>query len=143
MPRRTKIVATLGPATDDINVLREVIKAGVNVVRLNFSHGVAQDHITRAENVRAIAKELNTYVAVLGDLQGPKIRISTFKDGPIELEIGDGFILDADLAKGEGTKQSIGIDYKELPNDVNTGDVLLLDDGRVQLIVDKIVGNKV
>ncbi|WNC66818.1 pyruvate kinase [Thalassotalea nanhaiensis] len=143
MPRRTKIVATLGPATDDINVLREVIKAGVNVVRLNFSHGVAEDHIKRAENVRAIAKELNTYVAVLGDLQGPKIRVSTFKDGPIHLNIGDKFILDADLGKGEGTIESVGIDYKALPKDVSNGDVLLLDDGRVQLQVESIDGNKV
>ncbi|OUS27160.1 pyruvate kinase [Thalassotalea sp. 42_200_T64] len=143
MPRRTKIVATLGPATDDINVLREVIAAGVNVVRLNFSHGIPQDHIDRATNVRKIAKELNTYVAILGDLQGPKIRISTFKDGPIELEIGDAFILDAELAKGEGSKTSVGIDYKALPNDVNTGDVLLLDDGRVQLRVESIVGKQV
>ncbi|WNC70467.1 pyruvate kinase [Thalassotalea psychrophila] len=143
MPRRTKIVATLGPATDDINVLREVIKAGVNVVRLNFSHGVAEDHMLRAKNVRAIAKELNTYVGILGDLQGPKIRVSTFKDGPINLSIGDKFILDADLGKGEGTKDSVGIDYKALPKDVSTGDVLLLDDGRVQLKVESIEGNKV
>ncbi|TRX56817.1 pyruvate kinase [Thalassomonas sp. M1454] len=143
MPRRTKIVATLGPATDDINVLREVIKAGVNVVRLNFSHGVPQDHITRAENVRAIAKELNTYVAVLGDLQGPKIRVSKFKDGPINLAIGDSFILDAEQDTNSGNQESVGIDYKELPNDVSKGDVLLLDDGRVQLIVDKVEGSKV
>ncbi|MDG1732935.1 MAG: pyruvate kinase [Thalassotalea sp.] len=143
MPRRTKIVATLGPATDDINVLRDLIKAGVNVVRLNFSHGIPQDHITRAENVRAIAKELNTYVAVLGDLQGPKIRVSKFKDGPINLAIGDAFILDAALDTNAGTQESVGIDYKELPNDVSAGDVLLLDDGRVQLIVDKVEGTKV
>lgn len=143
MPRRTKIVATLGPATDDLNVLREVIKAGVNVVRLNFSHGVPQDHIDRANNVRQIAKELNTYVGILGDLQGPKIRISTFKDGPIALEIGDKFTLDADLPKGDGTQESVGIDYKELPNDVSPGDVLLLDDGRVQLKVERIEDNKV
>ncbi|QDP01371.1 pyruvate kinase [Thalassotalea sp. PS06] len=137
MPRRTKIVATLGPATDDINVLREVIKAGVNVVRLNFSHGAPEDHINRANMVRQIAEELGTYVAILGDLQGPKIRISTFKDGPITLAIGDKFILDANLGKGEGTKESVGIDYKELPQDVKSGDVLLLDDGRVQLKVEK------
>lgn len=143
MPRRTKIVATLGPATDDINVLREVISAGVNVVRLNFSHGVPQDHMERAKNVRQIAKELNTWVAILGDLQGPKIRVSTFKNGPITLEIGDDFILDAELAKGEGDQNSVGIDYKELPNDVNPGDVLLLDDGRVQLKVTHIDGPKV
>ena len=143
MPRRTKIVATLGPATDDYNVLRDVIAAGVNVVRLNFSHGVPEDHIERANNVRKVAKELNTYVGILGDLQGPKIRVSTFKDGPITLEIGDKFVLDAELGKGLGTKDSVGIDYKELPNDVTPGDILLLDDGRVQLKVESIDGNKV
>ncbi len=143
MPRRTKIVATLGPATDDLDVLRDLIKAGVNVVRLNFSHGIAQDHITRAENVRKIAEELNTYVAILGDLQGPKIRISTFKDGPIQLAIGDSFILDAELPKGEGTKDVVGIDYKALPEDSKPGDILLLDDGRVQLKVTQVVGKKV
>lgn len=143
MPRRTKIVATLGPATDDINVLREVIKAGVNVVRLNFSHGAPEDHINRANMVRQIAAELGTYVAILGDLQGPKIRISTFKDGPISLAIGDKFILDANLGKGEGTQESVGIDYKELPQDVKPGDILLLDDGRVQLKVEKSEGGRV
>ncbi|QBY06068.1 pyruvate kinase [Thalassotalea sp. HSM 43] len=143
MPRRTKIVATLGPATDDINVLTDVIKAGVNVVRLNFSHGTPEDHIQRATNVRKVAKELGVYVAILGDLQGPKIRVSTFKDGPITLAIGDKFTLDAELPKGEGDQHAVGIDYKELPNDVRSGDVLLLDDGRVQLKVDSIDGNKV
>ncbi|NMP15284.1 pyruvate kinase [Thalassotalea sp. Y01] len=143
MPRRTKIVATLGPATDDINVLTNVIKAGVNVVRLNFSHGTPEDHIQRATNVRKVAKKLGVYVAILGDLQGPKIRVSTFKDGPITLAIGDKFTLDAELPKGEGDQHAVGIDYKELPNDVRSGDVLLLDDGRVQLKVDSIDGNKV
>ncbi|MDN3651535.1 pyruvate kinase [Thalassotalea ponticola] len=143
MPRRTKIVATLGPATDDINVLRDVIKAGVNVVRLNFSHGAPEDHIQRAANVRQVAKELGVYVAILGDLQGPKIRVSTFKDGPVTLAIGDTFTLDADMGKGEGDQHAVGIDYKELPNDVGPGDILLLDDGRVQLQVTSIDGNKV
>ncbi|WP_371189489.1 pyruvate kinase [Thalassotalea maritima] len=143
MPRRTKIVATLGPATDDINVLKDVIAAGVNVVRLNFSHGSPEDHMQRAENVRKVAKELGVYVAILGDLQGPKIRVSTFKDGPIQLAIGDKFTLDAQMGKGEGHQQAVGIDYKELPKDVSTGDVLLLDDGRVQLQVERIDGDKV
>ena len=143
MPRRTKIVATLGPATDDINILREVIAAGVNVVRLNFSHGIPQDHIDRAENVRAVAKELGVYVAILGDLQGPKIRVSKFKDGPITLAIGDKFVLDAELDTNAGNQQTVGIDYKQLPKDVKPGDILLLDDGRVQLKVESIEGNKV
>jgi pyruvate kinase len=135
MPRRTKIVATLGPATDDRAILKSVLAAGVNVVRLNFSHGIPQDHIDRANNVREVAKELGIYVGVLGDLQGPKIRISTFKDGPIKLAIGDKFELDANLEKGLGCQEIVGIDYKRLVQDVNTGDILLLDDGRVQLKV--------
>ena len=135
MPRRTKIVATLGPATDDINVLKDVLAAGVNVVRLNFSHGIPQDHIDRANNVRAIAKELGIYVGILGDLQGPKIRVSTFGNGPIKLEVGDKFELNATLEKGEGCQERVGIDYKKLVQDVCEGDILLLDDGRVQLKV--------
>jgi pyruvate kinase len=135
MLRRTKIVATLGPATDDIEVLKNVLAAGVNVVRLNFSHGSPQDHITRADNVRAIAKELGIYVGILGDLQGPKIRVSTFKDCPIKLAIGDKFELNATLDKGEGCQERVGIDYKQLVQDVSDGDILLLDDGRVQLKV--------
>ena len=135
MLRRTKIVATLGPATDDRDTLKEVLAAGVNVVRLNFSHGVPQDHIDRANTVRELAKELGIYVGILGDLQGPKIRVSTFKNGPIKLAIGDKFELDATLEKGEGCQEKVGIDYKVLPQDVNEGDILLLDDGRVQLRV--------
>ncbi|WP_440876729.1 pyruvate kinase [Thalassotalea sp. PLHSN55] len=135
MPRRTKIVATLGPATEDRSVLKEVLAAGVNVVRLNFSHGSPQDHIDRANQVRELAKELGIYVGILGDLQGPKIRVSTFKDGPIKLAIGDKFELDATLPKGEGCQEKVGIDYKKLPQDVSEGDILLLDDGRVQLKV--------
>ncbi len=135
MPRRTKIVATLGPATDDRSTLKRVLAAGVNVVRLNFSHGVPQDHIDRATAVRELSKELGVYVGILGDLQGPKIRVSTFKNGPITLDIGDKFELDATLAKGEGCQEKVGIDYKKLPEDVLTGDILLLDDGRVQLKV--------
>lgn len=143
MLRRTKIVATLGPATEDREVLKKVIAAGVNVVRLNFSHGTAEDHIARAKMVREISKELGVYVGILGDLQGPKIRVSTFKDKKIELAIGDKFILDAALAIGEGTKEQVGIDYKELPQDVDAGDILLLDDGRVQLKVLSTEGTKV
>lgn len=143
MLRRTKIVATLGPATDDRETLKKVLAAGVNVVRLNFSHGIPQDHIDRANNVREIAKELGIYVGILGDLQGPKIRVSTFKNGPIKLAIGDKFELDANLAKGEGCQEKVGIDYKKLPQDVNEGDILLLDDGRVQLKVLSISGASV
>ncbi|MGX2950234.1 pyruvate kinase [Ursidibacter arcticus] len=141
--RRTKIVCTMGPATDRGNTLEKIIAAGANMVRMNFSHGVPQDHIDRAEKVREIAKRLGKHVAILGDLQGPKIRVSTFKEGKIFLNIGDKFTLDADLPKGEGTQESVGLDYKNLPNDVVPGDILLLDDGNVQLKVLSIDGAKV
>ncbi len=141
--RRTKILATLGPATDSTEMLEKIISAGVNVVRMNFSHGTAQDHIQRAEKVRAVAKKLNTYVGILGDLQGPKIRVSKFAQGPIELSLGDKFTLDAAQDTDSGNQTSVGIDYKALPQDVQAKDVLLLDDGRVQLIVDSIDGSKI
>ncbi|MEW6485038.1 pyruvate kinase [Tatumella ptyseos] len=136
--RRTKIVTTLGPATDRENNLEKIIAAGADVVRLNFSHGSASDHQTRADNVRAIARKFGRHVAILGDLQGPKIRISTFKEGKIFLNMGDNFVLDATLEKGEGNHQQVGIDYKGLPQDVVPGDTLLLDDGRVQLEVTQV-----
>ncbi|WP_127958418.1 pyruvate kinase [Serratia microhaemolytica] len=133
--RRTKIVTTLGPATDRDNNLEKIIAAGANVVRLNFSHGSVEDHQNRANKVREIAARLGRHVAILGDLQGPKIRISTFKEGKIFLNTGDKFLLDAELSTGEGDHSKVGIDYKALPNDVVPGDLLLLDDGRVQLKV--------
>ncbi len=133
--RRTKIVSTLGPSTDKPGVLEAMIEAGVNVVRMNFSHGKADDHRQRATRVRNIAAKLGTHVAILGDLQGPKIRVSTFKEGKVELNVGDNFILDSALEPEQGTKDSVGLDYKELPQDVSSGDILLLDDGRVQLQV--------
>ena len=141
--RRTKIVTTLGPATDRDNNLEKIIAAGANVVRMNFSHGSPEDHILRTQQVREIAARLGKHVAILGDLQGPKIRVSTFKEGKIQLNIGDTFTLDSDLPKGEGHQDAVGLDYKELPNDVIKGDVLLLDDGRVQLQVTEVTGNKV
>ncbi|CAH9055400.1 Pyruvate kinase II [Pseudoalteromonas holothuriae] len=138
MLRRTKIVATLGPATDRDNNLEKIILAGANVVRLNFSHGVAQDHKDRAQAVREIAQRLGKHVAILADLQGPKIRVSTFKEGKVTLDLGAKFTLDAKMEKGEGTVESVGIDYKELPQDVTKGDLLLLNDGLIQLVVDGV-----
>lgn len=143
MSRRTKILATLGPATDSIEKIEAIIKAGANVVRMNFSHGQAEDHIERAKRVREAASNLKKYVAILGDLQGPKIRVARFKDGAIELTVGDAFTLDAELDRDSGDKQSVGIDYKALPDDVTDGDILLLDDGRIQLKVTKVEGRKV
>lgn len=143
MPRRTKIVTTLGPATDREGILEGIIRAGADMVRMNFSHGTAEDHILRANQVRDIAAKLGRHVAIMGDLQGPKIRVSTFKDGKIYLAIGDKFILDAALGKGEGCQEQVGIDYKSLPNDVVPGDILLLDDGRVQLKVEQVEGTRI
>ena len=143
MLRRTKIVTTLGPATDSKDTLRALIEAGANVVRLNFSHGSADDHIKRASMVRDIAKELNAHVAILGDLQGPKIRIARFKNDYVELNAGDQFTLDAEMAKDAGDEHAVGLDYKQLPQDVKPGDILLLDDGRLQLKVTDIEGTKV
>lgn len=141
--RRTKIVTTLGPATDRDNNLEKIIAAGANVVRLNFSHGSSESHQIRADKVRKIAAKLGRHVAILGDLQGPKIRISTFKEGKIFLNEGDKFLLDANLSKGEGDKEKVGIDYKGLPADLVPGDVLQLDDGRVQLKVLEVQGMEV
>jgi len=116
MIRRTKIVATLGPSCSDAKTLDRMMEAGLDVVRLNFSHGVAQDHIDRAELVRSLARTRGRAVGVLVDLQGPKIRIGKFKDGKITLAKGDMFILDAACTLGDQTR--VGLDYKELPNDV-------------------------
>jgi pyruvate kinase len=143
MLRRTKIVTTLGPATDRDNNLEKIILAGANMVRMNFSHGNAEDHIKRAEDVRAIAKKHNKHVAILGDLQGPKIRVSKFAEGKIHLNIGDKFCLDATFDKTAGTNQCVSIDYPELASDVFAGDILLLDDGRVQLKVIEIKGQQI
>ncbi|WP_372882600.1 pyruvate kinase [Psychromonas sp.] len=143
MSRRTKIVTTLGPATDRDNNLEKIIAAGANMVRLNFSHGEAADHIKRAEQVREIAARLSIEIAIMGDLQGPKIRISTFQYGKIKLVVGDTFTLDSDLQNNQGDQHSVGLDYKTLPQEVSTGDILLLDDGRVQLQVASVEGNKV
>ncbi len=143
MLRRTKIVTTLGPATDEGDHLAGIIRAGANVVRLNFSHGTVDEHIRRADKVRELARKLDKTIAILGDLQGPKIRISTFKDKKIQLSVGDIFNLDTALGPGEGDEKVVGLDYKDLINDVQQGDVLLLDDGRVQLIVIEVDGAKI
>lgn len=143
MIRRTKIVATLGPATDAPGVLEKLLLAGVNVVRLNFSHGSAEDHQLRADNVRALARKHEHTVAILGDLQGPKIRISRFAEGPIQLALGEEFFLDASLARDAGNQREVGIDYPKLPEDVDVGDRLLLDDGRVVLQVTAVTGPRI
>jgi pyruvate kinase len=141
--RRTKIVATLGPATDADTVLEALLSAGVNVVRLNFSHGKAEDHERRVCQVREISARLGLNVAVLADLQGPKIRVGKFIGGSIELREGATFILDASQDKTTGTLESVGIDYEELPRDCSAGDILLLDDGRIELGVVTVDGPRI
>ena len=142
MPRATKIVATLGPASSSPEVLERLLLAGVDVVRLNFSHGKAQDHIDRAELVRSIAAKLGRPVALMADLQGPKIRVGKFADGKVMLENGARFVLDA--ARTEpGALDGVGLDYKELPRDVKPGDTLLLNDGLIVLTVEAVRGEQV
>ncbi len=143
MPRRaTKIVATLGPASSDPQLLEDMIRAGVNVVRLNFSHGKAQDHIDRARMVREVSQRAGREVAIMADLQGPKIRVGKFADGKVMLEPGKKFVLDASRAQ-PGDLDGVGLDYKELPRDVKAGDVLLLNDGLIVLTVDAVKGEQV
>lgn len=137
MPRRTKIIATLGPSTDDPKMLDKIIEAGVDVVRLNFSHGTPEEHVVRAEKIRNRARAHGRQVGVLADLQGPKIRIEKFKQGKVTLEEGETFVLDTKLGKEDGTVERVGVAYKELPNDVKRGDTLLLDDGRIVLWVNE------
>jgi pyruvate kinase len=138
MLRSTKIVATLGPASSDAATLERMFLAGVDVVRMNFSHGSTEDHVRRAELVRQICRKTGRTVGIMADLQGPKIRIGRFKDGKVSLMPGDAFVLDAERELGD--EKGVGLDYKELPRDVRAGDVLLLDDGRIVFDVEKVVG---
>jgi pyruvate kinase len=140
--RATKIVATLGPASSDPGMLEALIRAGVDVVRLNFSHGTAQDHIDRARLVREAAQRAGREVAIMADLQGPKIRVGKFAQGKVSLEHGQKFILDA--ARTElGDVDAVGLDYKALPEEVKAGDVLLLNDGLIVITVDAVRGQQV
>jgi pyruvate kinase len=141
MQRSTKIVATLGPASSDAAVLERMFLAGVNVVRLNFSHGTAADHVKRAELVRETCRKVDRTVGIMADLQGPKIRVGKFKQGKALLKPGDAFILDAACEMGDEGR--VGLDYKELPRDVKAGDMLLLDDGRLVLEVTKVRGTEI
>jgi pyruvate kinase len=150
MLRRTKILATLGPATDpsdpgnnEYEVLDQILEAGVDVVRINFSHGSREEHLGRAEAVRNRARAHGRQVGVLGDLQGPKIRITKFKNGKVVLDEGAKFTLNADLDVDAGTDSEVGLTYKDLPSDVNRGDTLMLDDGRIELWVDDVDGKKI
>jgi pyruvate kinase len=140
--RGTKIVATLGPASSDPALLEQMIRAGVNCVRLNFSHGTAQDHIDRARLVREAATRAGREVAIMADLQGPKIRVGKFAEGKVQLETGMKFVLDASRTE-LGDINGVGLDYKELPRDVKAGDTLLLNDGLIVMTVDAVRGEQV
>jgi pyruvate kinase len=142
MQRSTKIVATLGPSSSDAAVLERMFLAGVDVVRLNFSHGTADDHRKRAALVRETCRKIDRAVGIMADLQGPKIRVGKFRDGKVSLKPGDAFILDAALEQ-PGDQARVGLDYKELPRDVKAGDVLLLDDGRIVLDIEKVRGQEI
>ncbi|MCG6889661.1 MAG: pyruvate kinase [Gammaproteobacteria bacterium] len=141
--RRTKIVATMGPATESDAAIDSLIKAGVDVVRLNFSHGTVEEHKARAEKIRRIGNENNRHLAILADLQGPKIRTRKFRDGAIELRIGERFCLNIDCPDGEGDSEQVGVTYTKLAQDVKAGNTLMLDDGRIVLDVVNVDGSRI
>ena len=143
MLRRTKILTTLGPATDNPKTLGELLRAGADVVRINFSHGDAAAHARRVQMVREVAEQVGKWVAVLGDLQGPKIRIERFANGPIQLVEGATFTLDVSLDPKAGTQSSVGVAYKNLPHDVRANDTLLLNDGQLVLEVLGVDGPRI
>jgi pyruvate kinase len=143
MLRRTKIVATLGPATDDPDVLWEMCRAGLDVARVNFSHGAQEDHLRRINLLREASLRAGRYVGILADLAGPKIRIESFRDGPINLVEGRPFALDTALDAKAGTVDCVGVAYKALPQDVHAGDTLLLNDGLLVLEVTGVAGTRI
>jgi pyruvate kinase len=143
MPRRTKIVATLGPATDPVEVMDEIIAAGVDVVRLNLSHDTHARHRERAQGIRQRAAAAGREIAVLMDLQGPKIRIGKFAEGPVTLERGDTFAIDVNCPLDAGNRERVGTTYRELVEDVISGDTLLLDDGAIELCVDQVSNTRI
>ncbi len=143
MPRRAKILATLGPATDDPLVLTEMLREGADLVRINFSHGRTEDHARRVRLVREAADAAGRYVGILGDLSGPKIRIEGFASGLVTLVEGAAFALDTALGPCDGTADAVGVTYQALPGDVRPGDTLLLNDGLIALVVESVAGTRV
>ena len=143
--KATKIVATLGPASDNVDTIAAMIEAGADVFRLNFSHGTPEDHAARAQRVRDAARRCGREVAIMGDLQGPKIRIGKFEHGHVHLDVGQAFILDAalDARSPISNAERASLDYKQLPQDVRAGDTLLLADGLIQLTVIRVTGDEV
>ncbi len=143
MHSRTKIVATLGPATDSIEVLTEMVRAGLDVARVNFSHGKQEEHGKRIELVHEAARRAGRYVGILADLGGPKIRIESFVNQKVDLKDGQAFALDTAHDIHAGTDQVVGCAYKDLPKDVKVGNTLLLNDGLIELQVTKVSGTRI
>ncbi len=141
--RRTKIVATLGPNSDDAATIEAMIRAGADVFRLNFSHGSADEHAQRADRIRQAAGRVGREVAILADMQGPKIRLQRFAAGSVTVEEGAPFTIDIDCPADAGDEHCVGLTYRDLPNDVRPGDRLLIDDGKVVMVVDRVEGGKV
>ncbi|QEY58452.1 pyruvate kinase [Pseudomonas sp. C27(2019)] len=139
--RRTKIVATIGPASSSPDIIKQLILAGMDVARLNFSHGNADEHRARALLIREQAALLNRHVALLGDLQGPKIRIARFTDKKIQLQAGDAFRFSITHPRDTGNQEVVGIDYPDLVTDCSIGDELLLDDGRIVMQVEDVTAD--
>src|SRR5580658_6683516 len=141
--RRTKIVATLGPATDEPRVVAEMVRAGLDVARINFSHGTRDSQRRRVEMVREAGRQAGRYIGLLADLAGPKIRIESFREGKVNLIEGAPFALDTSLEADAGTQTEVGVAYKNLTADVRSGDTLLLSDGQIVLEVEKVVGTRI
>lgn len=143
MLRRTKIIATVGPATDDVDTMDQLIRSGMDVARVNFSHGDFETHRKRVKLIRERSRLQDRHVAIMVDLQGPKIRIEGFRDGFVELEDDQPFVLDIGMGPKDGDKHRVGVTYKDLMNDVEAGDVLLLDDGNISMVVEKLALNEI
>lgn len=141
--RHTKIIATLGPATDSEQVMSKLMDAGIDLVRLNFSHGAYEENVWRVKTLRKLSKEKHYEVGILGDLQGAKIRIGSFKNQEIMLNVGDDFCIDIDLSLDQGDQNTVGTTYKGLVGDVSSGDTLLIDDGRIVLGVNEVLDRKI
>ena len=141
--RRTKIVATLGPATDDPQVVAGMVRAGLDVARINFSHGTRESQLRRVELVRQAARDAGRYIGLLADLAGPKIRIDSFREGKVMLLEGAPFALDTALDPEAGNVTEVGVAYKNLTADVKAGDTLLLADGQIVVEVEKVAGTRI
>ncbi|MCK5669325.1 MAG: pyruvate kinase, partial [Gammaproteobacteria bacterium] len=141
--RRTKIIATLGPATDKPGVLEKLFEAGVDVFRLNYSHQTHAHHENRLKEIRSLSKKHTHAVGVMADLQGPKIRIEHFDGGKVQLVEGAEFVIDTDLGSEAGDEKHVGVSYKNLPKDVRAGDTLLIDDGRIVMRVKEVGDHEV